>query len=249
MRIHPAPQNTDEWEYARLGLPTASRFDSLLTPKKMELSRAADGYITELLAEWAIGAPLDDASSGFMQRGHDLEPEAARAYEFLRDCTAAEVGLCLSDDGRFGASPDRLIGDDGLLEVKCPAAKTHVGYLLNPGSLAADYRAQVQGQLWVTGRAWCDIVSYNPSLPAVIERVEPDAAYIAALSAAMADFLARLDAGRERLRALGIEPPPPPEPEPEPDWSLPPVLSGDEVRRQREAAGLSTVGDLSDMKF
>lgn len=204
MILHPAPQHTEEWLHARLGIPTASQFHRILTPKTLNPSAQADKYLDELLAEWQLGRPIEDATSGFMERGKDLEDKAVDWYEMMRDCDVQRVGLCLRDDGLVGYSPDGLVGDDGLLEIKTPSAVVHMGYLRRPESLAEEHRLQVQGGLWVTGRKWCDIESFNPELLPALFRCERDEAAIAVLEAALMDFSGRLEAAKVELRARGI---------------------------------------------
>jgi hypothetical protein len=158
----------------------------------------------KLLAEIQLGHPIDDGSSKFMERGSKMEREAAAWFAFDREVEVKTVGLVLRDDGRVGASPDRLVEDDGLLEIKCPAAHTHVGYLRDPYSLVSAYRCQVQGQLWVCERDWCAMLAYNPAFDQCVVRVERDEAFIAALSDAVDQFLAEMDAAMTRL---GVKPP------------------------------------------
>lgn len=219
MRVLTHNQGGPEWIRARLGIPTASRFDRILTAKTLKPSAQAAGYIEELVAEWAIGEPLDAFSSGFMDRGTGMEEEAAEWYEGETGIVTQKVGLCLRDDGRVGCSPDRLVGEDGGLEIKCPSAKTHVGYLLGrPGIVAEEYLHQVQGALWLTGRAWWDVLAYHPTMPPILWRVAPDPRFHAALDAAMAVFLADLEAAKDRLRSMGhVSPLEAPEPAPEPE--------------------------------
>ena len=202
MIVLDCPQGGDEWVTARLGIATASQFHRILTKKTMKPSAQAKGYLHELLAEWAIGFPLDDAASGFMERGTALEDAAADFYEFQSDVNTTKVGLVLSDDRRVGCSPDRLVGDDGGLEIKCPSAKVHVSYIL--GTPVDDYRAQVQGALWLTDRKWWDVLSYHPELPPALVRVERDDAFILALSSTVADFLDRLDDAKVSMKGKGV---------------------------------------------
>lgn len=204
MRIIPCEQGTKAWADARIGIPTASRFDSIITPKTMKPSASAAGYLHEKLAEWMLGACLDDAVSSFMERGIQIEEEAADFYEFSKDVEARRVGFIVRDDGKVGCSPDRLVGDDGLLEIKCPAAKTHVGYLL--GNVAEDYRCQVQGQLYVSEREWCDVLSYCPGLPPALVRVERDKEFIAALSSCVNAFVGKLDVAKAEMIRRGFTP-------------------------------------------
>lgn len=214
MQIHPAPQGSRAWLYARLGIPTASNFHRLLTPAQLKPSKSADAYLNTLLAEWALGRPMDDQTSAFMERGHELEEQAARWYSFQNDLEVEEVGLCLTDDGLVGASPDRLVGDDGLLEIKCLSAPEHIAALM--GEKDGDHRIQVQGQLLVTGRVWSDLLFFNPVLPSVVVRHERDEAVQAALSEALPLFTKRLSYWKKILSDKGVEPPPPPEDEVDP---------------------------------
>jgi hypothetical protein len=204
MRRHDCKQGSDEWLQLRLGIPTASEFDRILTPSRLKLAAASETYMHLKLAEWMYGAPLetyDVGAHGWGARGKELEPEAVRYYEMERECETDTVGLVTTDDGMIGASPDRLVGEDGLYEGKAPALETHVGYMLDPQSLVDEYRLQVQGQLWVCQRAWCDMHSYSPGFPSVIVRVLPDPAVHAALAQHVPAFVDRMLRCREELTA------------------------------------------------
>lgn len=168
-------QGSPEWLAARIGLPTASCFDKILTPTTLKPSGSQGPYMARLLAEWFLNSPLDEGSSGFMERGTSMEEEAAAFYAFATDGDVQPVGFCLTDDGAAGCSPDRLVGADGLLEIKCPSAGVHMHYHLNPDKLRAEYWSQVQGELYVTGRAWADLFAYHPVFPKVTIRIERDA--------------------------------------------------------------------------
>lgn len=194
-------QGTTEWAQARLGIPTASCFDQIITPKTMKPSASAEKYAARLLAEQILGEPLDDATSGFMQRGTLQEQKAVTYYELQQDVETTPVGFILRNDRKVGATPDRLVGSDGLLEVKCPAAHTHVLYLLDDEGIG--YKAQVQGQLWIAEREYVDTISYNPFMPTAIVRQRRDEKFIAALAQAVADFLGLMEQMRARLIAKG----------------------------------------------
>lgn len=198
-------QGSRAWERARLGIPTASRFEKIMTPKSMKPSRQAEGLRNELLAEWVTGYPFDSFTSDWAERGKLLEPEARKRYEFDRDLQVDEVGCVLRDDGMAGASPDGLVGEGGGLELKCPAAKTHVGYLLDPDSLVESYYMQVMGGLLITRRKWWDIMSYCPTFPPVIKRVEPSDEYLKHLAGHLGRFIDDLLEAREKLVEMGIE--------------------------------------------
>ena len=204
MKVLDVEQGSREWVEARLGIPTASAFKRIVTSTG-KLSAQRESYQAELLSEWVFGEPAKDFDTAWTERGKALEPDARRYYSFHTDTEAQTVGFCLRDDGIAGASPDSLVGDDGLLELKCPREDTHLLYLAR-GVLPTDYKVQVQGQLWVTGRAWADFMSYAPELPPMLVRVEPDKKFQAALDDHMPTFHAELMAGRERLREKGVEP-------------------------------------------
>lgn len=197
-------QGTTEWATARLGIPTASQFDRIITPKTMKMSASAEKYACELLAEQALGEPMDDATSGFMLRGSIQEERAVRYYEFQSDNATTPVGFLLRDDRRAGASPDRMVGDNGLLEVKVPNAANHIAYLLDEDGIG--YRAQVQGQLWVAEREWDDTLSYNPIMPYALVRQYRDEEFIKALERCMSVFHEMMDEMREKLQKKGLFP-------------------------------------------
>ena len=191
------PQGSPEWHAARLGIPTASNFGRIITPGGKP-SATADAYMHELLAERMLGFPLNTESVDFMERGKALESQAIAFYELQRGVDTEAVGFYLTDDGRAGCSPDRLVGGEGGLEIKCPSPAIHVGYLLG-GGISKKYRPQVQGALWITGRWWWDTLSYHPDLPPALVRVERDPDYITALEIAIAAFCDRLQAACEQL--------------------------------------------------
>lgn len=193
-------QGTPEWSEARIGLPTASRYGEIITPAKLTLSKQSEKYRNQLLAEYLLGHPIDwSGTSYWMERGTDLEPEARAFYEMQFDADVQQVGFILREDGWTGGSPDGLVGDDGGVEIKCPAIHTHIGYLLKPENLVDAYRCQVQGYMYLTDRQWWDMLSYHPDLPHVHVRVERDEAFIAALDKCLAQFIVDLKECREKL--------------------------------------------------
>lgn len=190
-------QGTKAWLDAKLGIPSASNAHRIITPKTGKLSASCEAYINELLFEQGKGHPLDDATSQFMQRGTVLERKARDWYELQRDCEVVQVGFLLTDDRRFGCSPDGLVGEEGGLEIKCPSGDVHIGYLR--GEAGDKYHAQVQSSLWVTGRRWWDFVSFNPDLPSCLVRFERDEEFIAKLAAAVTQFSDYLAEEKEKL--------------------------------------------------
>lgn len=200
MIVLKVPQGSPEWHYARLGIPTASQFDRIITPKTRKPASGSESYMHELLAEWATGLPAGAEGRGFMERGSLMEDWALSYYQLQTDAPAIErVGCVLRDDGMVACSPDALVGDGGL-EIKCPSTVQHIANLLNG---VDRYFAQAQGGMLITGRKWWDILSYHPEIPAHIVRVYRDEEYIAALSSALDQFVASLQQGRLKLEALG----------------------------------------------
>lgn len=201
MILHDVLQGSTAWLAVRAGIPTASAFDRIVTPKGKP-STQAEKYMHGLLAERIMGHPVLQVATFWQGRGIQLEGEAVSYYEGVRDLDTTIIGFVTNDERTIGASPDRFVGEEGLLEIKCPAEHTHVGYLLTRG-VDAEYYPQVQGQLWVTGRRWLDIVSYHPEMPIAIVRVERDDKYIETLSTAVEEFSRALEAKAAELRERG----------------------------------------------
>ena len=198
-------QHSPEWYAARLGKATASRVADLMAKTKSGYSASRANYMAELICERLTGQPAERFTNGAMQWGTDTEPQARAAYAFLGDLDVAEVGFVLHPTiADFGASPDGLVGDDGLVEIKCPNTATHIETLLS-GVVPGKYLAQMQTQMACTGRAWCDFVSFDPRLPADLQlwvkRVPRDDEAIRAIEAEVQAFLSELDAKVEALRA------------------------------------------------
>jgi putative phage-type endonuclease len=144
-------QGTEEWQKARLGIPTASNFDKIVTTKG-DLSKQSKKYLYTLASEQVTGVKEEGYTNGVMQRGNELEQEARDFYELTQSATIEKVGFVYSDESKsVGASPDGFVGEEGGIEIKCPLAHTHVGYLLGK-KLPTEYIQQVQGNLFVTGR-------------------------------------------------------------------------------------------------
>lgn len=202
MKIINCKQGTPEWFAARAGKVTASNADRIITPTG-KLSAQADGLINEMIAETLMaGAPqgVEQWASKAMQYGIDTEPVARAWYSFSLDVDVEQVGFCVSDCGRFGCSPDGLVGDDGGLELKCPQAQTHIGYL-RAGCLPPAYVAQVHHSLIVTGREWWDFVSYCVGLPEFRIRVTPGP-YTGQLREALEQFWPQYEAALSMVRGL-----------------------------------------------
>lgn len=203
MIIHDVIQGTPEWAQLRAGIPTSSEFDKIITPKTGKPSSQAEKYMFGLIAERLMGHPRTEYMSHWMDRGSQMEAEAVAFYEFQRDMDTAKVGFITNDAGTIGTSPDRLVGDEGLLEIKVPAEHTHVGYLIKH-AVDTEYFPQVQGQLWISERQWVDILSYHPEMPPALIRVERNEPFIGMLDAAVNAFSAALDALYQSLLERGI---------------------------------------------
>lgn len=200
MRICKAGQNSAQWLKDRAGIPTASNFNKIVTPKTLKLSASRVAYLNQLVGERFLGTCEELPATWAMERGSEMEEEARSAYRIITGESVEEVGLCLHDEWQVGASPDGLVGEHGGLELKCPNLATHVGYLLG-GVFPDAYAHQVQGNLLVTGREWWDFMSYFPKLPPFIIRVQRDEAYIEALTQALPAFCKEVDEAEARLRA------------------------------------------------
>ncbi len=177
MKIYNFEQRSPEWYAIRCGMPTSSNFDKIITsqgkPSKQNIK-----YLYKVAGEYITGVGEDTYQSAVMLRGCEMEAEAKSLYEIIKDVTIQEIGFVVGDPVfEYGCSPDGFIGETGLIEVKCPIISTHVGYLFND-KFPNDYFQQVQGQLLVTERQWCDFVSYYPGLKPFIVRVERDKEFI-----------------------------------------------------------------------
>lgn len=199
-------QGTPEWHAARIGCATASRIADVVARTKIGWGASRANYAAELVAERLTGVAVEGFVSTAMQRGMDTEAEARAAYEFLRDVSVEPVGFVPHPMiAMSGASPDGMVGDDGLVEIKCPNTATHIDTLLGQ-AVPGKYVTQMQWQMACTGRAWCDFVSYDPRMPDAmrlfVRRVERDAARIAELEREVVAFLRDVDDTVERLRRI-----------------------------------------------
>ena len=197
LEIFNCAQGDPAWFEARRGIPTASRFADVLA-KGQGITRRK--YLLTLAGEAITGDVAESYSNAHMERGHIMEADARNLYSFAHDVEPELVGFMRR--GRAGASPDSLVGTDGLLEIKSKLPHLLLD-VLDKGKLPPEHVAQVQGQLWVSGRNWCDFVAYWPKLPLFCVRVERDDAYIATLSQAVADFVGELDS---YIAKYGVQP-------------------------------------------
>lgn len=201
MRVITADQGSPEWFAARLGIPTGSGYSNVLAKGEGKTRKA---YMQKLAWELYSGEVEDGFKSQAMTDGTAREPEARSLYEMRRDVLVAEVGFCRHDTIDTGVSPDGLLDDDGMIEIKCPTRAVHREYMDRKTEPTA-YTAQIQGQLWVTGRSWCDFVSYYPAAldnaKLVIRRVYRDEKYIANLEQEIIKFNEEVRVELESIRS------------------------------------------------
>ena len=190
-------QGGEAWLAERLGKATASRIGDIMAKTKSGPSASRQNYAAELIAERLTGNGGDFYINAAMQRGTDLEPDARDAYSFESGNAVVQVGFIPHPTIEMsGASPDGLVGDVGLVEIKCPGTTKHIATLTG-GSIDSKYICQMQWQLACTGRAWCDFVSYDPRLPVEMQlatrRVHRDDEAIAEMEREVIAFLAEFD--------------------------------------------------------
>jgi len=182
-------QLSDEWFQERLGNPGASSFSRILTNARGNPSKSATDYIYELAAEKLSGFSQESHTSEWMQRGNELESEARDYFSFQKDVEVKRVALCYPDEQKkYHCSPDGLCNDGGGLEIKCPKPKTHIKYLIDNKFPKADYNAQVQGSLLVTGLPHWWFCSYAPGIKPFIIKIAPDPEYQKKLKTALDSF-------------------------------------------------------------
>lgn len=221
MIFHEVEGNTEEWYALRAGIPTASAFSNVVTSTKdskivggkknketgeveggtlhefYKPSTSLSDYACKLAADSIAGQPTESfAGNKWTERGHENEPLAIARYEFVRDVEVTNGGFITNDEGTIGCSCDGLVGEDGLVEVKSLSGKEHVKTVdkyLRDSKCPSKYFAQVQGQLWLTGRKWNDLYLDHPLLPSVAIRVGPDPVFFASLEENLEKLLNKRD--------------------------------------------------------
>jgi len=199
-------QGSDAWRAARCGKITASNIADVLSRSRDRKSEGATrrNYKARIISEILTGRPQENGfTNKAMEAGLEFEPLACSVYELAKGVFVDPVGLVLHPSiERAAASPDRLVGSDGLIEVKCPYPATHISYLL-ADVVPAEYESQILWQLACTERAWCDFVSYCPSFPPHLQlyvvRFQRDNQRIAEITAEVNVFLKEVDEIIERL--------------------------------------------------
>ncbi len=205
-------QRSPEWYAVRIGRITASRMGDMMAKTKTGWGASRKNYRTELVYERLTGEAWPQRPpTEAMQRGTDLEAEArekyARRIKFLDDLTVEEVGFCLHSIPLSGASPDGLVGTEGLLEIKCPNLATHLD-TIERGVIDNDYLLQCQWQMACTGRQWVDFCSYDPRWalqPLFVKRIKRDALLIEALECEVRTFSDEVDE-KVQFHKNGVKP-------------------------------------------
>lgn len=199
-------QGSPEWLAIRLSKVTASRIADVMAKGKSGEAATREDYRTELVVQRLTNEPGESFTNAAMEWGTQTEPMARIAYEAHANVFVEQVAFVDHPTIEwFGCSPDGLVGETGLLEIKCPASKTHIKYLLG-GKPPAKYVPQMQCQMAVTGREWCDFVSYDPRLPEDLQlfvvRLERDEEYIKAMEAEVEKFLGEVSEMYSKLKEI-----------------------------------------------
>lgn len=199
-------QGSPEWFAERVGKVTASRVADVVARTKSGWGASRANYMAELIAERLTGAKSEGFVNAAMQHGIDTEPQARDAYSFYAGVDVEQVGFIAHPTIEMsGASPDGLVGNDGLVEIKCPSTATHIDTLLD-GKVPERYVLQMQWQMACTGRKWCDFVSFDPRMPEsmrlFIKRVERDEKLIQSLEKDVELFLREVETKVAALRSM-----------------------------------------------
>jgi len=199
-------QGSPEWFAQRLGKVTASRVADVIAKTKTGYSTSRDNYMAQLVCERMTNTVAESFTNSAMQWGTETEPLARAAYEAHADVLVDEVAMITHPTiEAAGASPDGLVGDEGLLEIKCPNSSTHIDTLLTQ-TVPGKYITQMQWQMACTGRKWCDFVSFDPRLPTelqlFVKRINLDTDYVAMLEKEVVQFLTELDGKIKKLNEL-----------------------------------------------
>ena len=204
---YPVKQGEDDWFSMRLGIPTASEFKKIITPAKQQLSSQHKEYADLKIAEILTGEIQGVFEPTYwMRRGQIMEAEARRAYEFANEVSTETAGFFTDEKGTMGCSPDFLVDDDpegpGIGEIKCLSAANCVGYMLAP-EIPKEFVPQIQGQLMITERNWCDWWMYHPDLSRIKIRTYRDEAFILNLSMCLVQFKESMSKKIEDLQEKG----------------------------------------------
>ena len=190
-------QGTHEWKLARLGHVSGSSVADVMAKGKSGEAITRKKYKTRLVAERLTNEVSESYTNASMEWGITTEPMARQAYEVSHETFVDKTGFWKHPTIKWlGCSPDGLVGDDGLVEIKCPNTTTHIDYLW-ADEVPSEYYKQIQCQLWVTGRQWCDFISYDPRLPKknqlFVKRCNRDETLIATMEVEVLAFLGEVE--------------------------------------------------------
>lgn len=196
IRLHDAEQGSDEWHDLRCGKLTASHVKDIVTPTlKLSANDKTRALVNKIAVQRISGIPEDTFTSDKMLRGH-IDEEIAREIYAKKYAPVATVGFITNDAfPHFGYSPDGLVGRDGLIEIKSRDPHLHLASITareRGEGIPSEYMAQVQSGLMISGRKWCDFISFSHGLPMMVHRVEPDQEYISAIAKAVKEFEANV---------------------------------------------------------
>lgn len=199
-------QRSNDWFNARLGKVTASRVADVIAKTKTGYSASRENYMAQLVVERLTQSKAESYTNAAMQWGTDQEPFARAAYEAAQGVMVEEVGFIPHPKIEWaGASPDGLVGDDGLVEIKCPESKGMIEALLTQ-KVPAKYFTQMQFQMACTDRSWCDYAVFDPRMPPkaqlFVVRVDRDDKYIAEIEEEIVKFLAEVESQVQQLNAI-----------------------------------------------
>lgn len=201
IQIIDCDQGSPDWYTARMGIPTASEFKTIIGIKKEAREKVTrHNYMLKLAGEILTGEPMENYVNGHMERGKLMEEEARELYAFTADQEPQRVGFIRN--GNTGCSPDSLVGNDGALEIKTTLPHMLADLILKD-QFPPEYRAQCQGVLWIAEREWIDLSVYWPRMPRFVKRAYRDEPFIKELSAAVDQFNDELNEMVTRLRSYG----------------------------------------------
>jgi YqaJ-like viral recombinase domain len=201
LEIIDCDQGTEAWRRARAGIPTASNFATVLASGRGgDDSVTRRKYLYQLAGEIITGEPMESYSNSYMERGKVMEEEARNFYSFLTDSDPQQTGFIRN--GSRGCSPDSLIGENGMLEIKTHKPDILID-LIFKDQFPPEHKAQTQGAIWVAEREWIDLICYFSGMPPMVKRADRDEAYIARLGAAIDQFNGELATIVGKIRAYG----------------------------------------------
>jgi len=201
-------QGSDAWHQARLGKVTASRIADIIATTKSGYSASRANYEAQLICEILTGKPAESFTNAAMAWGTETEPLVKAQYELKTGNMVNQIGFVVHPKiEQAGASPDGLVDNDGLIEIKCPNTSTHLDTLLSQ-KVPSKYITQMTWQMLCTGRKWTDFVSYDPRLPdnlqLFIQRIELDEEYGKKLESEIKEFLEYVNEKVEKLRKINV---------------------------------------------